>query len=144
MSTFTTALEKTRNYFRLPDAAEAEPLQRVRVFLLTWMVSVLALTIFIVFDSVNLAIFQSTVEGRIIAVNPEFARRFIFASSEDVTDNGVGLPQDFDFRSSGRTGAQNVLLLVEHQLGCQVSVDSGPSGVAWRIEFRDDQYHAQV
>jgi len=37
MSTFTTALGKMRNYFR-----------RARIFLLTWMVSVLALTIFIV------------------------------------------------------------------------------------------------
>ena len=62
----------------------------------------------------------------------------------EVADNGVGVPPDFDFRRSGRTGAQNVFLFVEHQLCGQVSVDTGPPGVAWRIEFRDDQYQARV
>ncbi len=95
-------------------------------------------------SSVNLAFFRSTVEGRIIAVNPELARIFAFPSPEEVADNGVGPSPGFDFRNSGRTGVQNVFLLVEHQLGGQVSVDSGAGGLSWRIEFRDDQYHERV
>jgi PAS domain S-box-containing protein len=62
----------------------------------------------------------------------------------EVADDGVGVPPGFDFRGSGRTGAQNVFLLVEHQLCGQVSVDSGSGGVAWRIDFRDDKYRARV
>jgi PAS domain S-box-containing protein len=39
------------------------------------------------FNNANLAIFQNTLEGRIIAVNPKFARMFGFTSPEEVIAN---------------------------------------------------------
>ncbi|MCP4537618.1 MAG: PAS domain S-box protein [Chloroflexi bacterium] len=60
-----------------------------------------------------------------------------------VSDNGVGIPQDFDFRQSDTLGIQTVLGLAEHQLGGEVTIDT-ISGVTWHIRFRDDLYSPRV
>ena len=60
-----------------------------------------------------------------------------------VSDDGVGIPQDFDFRQSDTLGMQTVLGVTEHQLGGTVTVDTS-SGVTWHIRFRDDLYSSRV
>ena len=60
-----------------------------------------------------------------------------------ISDDGVGVPQDFDFRQSDTLGMQTVFGLAEHQLGGKVMIDTS-SGVTWRIRFRDDLYSSRV
>ncbi len=51
-----------------------------------------------------------------------------------VADNGVGLPRDFDFRTSSSLGLQAVVALAEHQLGGRIEV-LPPPGTAFRVVF---------
>jgi two-component sensor histidine kinase len=60
-----------------------------------------------------------------------------------VSDNGVGVPQWFDFRTSGKMGLQGVFAIGEHQLQGEVKFEAR-HGVVCRIRFRDTLYHARM
>ncbi|MBD3345150.1 MAG: PAS domain S-box protein [Chitinivibrionales bacterium] len=60
-----------------------------------------------------------------------------------ITDNGIGLPPDFDVMKSETLGVQIVHQIVEHQLHGSINVASD-RGLKWRITFRDDLYSERV
>jgi two-component sensor histidine kinase/PAS domain-containing protein len=51
-----------------------------------------------------------------------------------VTDNGIGLPKDFDIRKTQSLGLQIIIMLAEDQLGGKLSV-SGQGGAKFQIRF---------
>jgi PAS domain S-box-containing protein len=59
------------------------------------------------------------------------------------SDNGVGVPPDFDFRGQKTYGLQSIFALVEHQLQGQVSFATG-KGLACHIRFSDTLYAPRV
>ncbi len=59
------------------------------------------------------------------------------------SDNGVGVPPDFDFQNLKSYGLRSVLALVEHQLQGQVSFTSD-NGLACHIRFSDTLYSSRV
>jgi len=61
----------------------------------------------------------------------------------EVSDDGVGVASGFDMEREGRIGGMTIYSLAQNQLGGKVSVAAG-RGLAWTIEFRDDQYQARV
>lgn len=62
-----------------------------------------------------------------------------------VGDNGVGAPEDFDFKSVDSFGLTILRQLVESQLRGAFSFDSGPGrGVTCTITFRDNLYKPRV
>ncbi len=60
-----------------------------------------------------------------------------------VADNGVGVPENFDFRHDGQLGLQNVLALGEMQLQGQVHFEK-QAGVTCRLSFKDNLYAPRV
>jgi len=60
-----------------------------------------------------------------------------------VSDNGVGVPEDFDFRHQHTLGLDTVLGLGEAQLRGDVAFEAG-DGVSCQLRFRDDLYQARV
>ncbi len=52
-----------------------------------------------------------------------------------VSDNGVGLPEDFDFQTTETLGLHLVRLLAENQLEGEINVDQG-RGISFRIRFK--------
>ncbi len=57
-------------------------------------------------------------------------------------DNGIGVPQGFDFRNQPTLGLQMIFMLGEHQLQGQVQFESG-RGVACRIRFNEAIFRAR-
>jgi two-component sensor histidine kinase len=53
----------------------------------------------------------------------------------EVEDDGSGLPEGFDFRTDGKLGIQNVLLIVEGQLRGTVELESGSYGTKWKASI---------
>ncbi|MBN1888437.1 MAG: PAS domain S-box protein [Thermoflexales bacterium] len=60
-----------------------------------------------------------------------------------VADDGVGVPDGFDFRQDGRLGMRTIFILGETQLGGQVSFDTR-HGVACQVRFKDESYRPRV
>jgi PAS domain S-box-containing protein len=60
-----------------------------------------------------------------------------------VADNGVGVPEDFDFRRDGALGLRNVFALGERQLQGQVHFERR-DGVSCRLQFKDNLYTERV
>ena len=60
-----------------------------------------------------------------------------------ISDDGVGVPESFDFRKSDTLGLQTVFGIVEHQLQGEIMVTKG-QGITWQIRFRDDLYSPRV
>jgi two-component sensor histidine kinase len=60
-----------------------------------------------------------------------------------VADNGVGVPQGFDFRRDGWMGLRTVFVIGESQLEGQVRFEAN-KGVLCQIRFRDDLYRPRV
>ncbi len=60
-----------------------------------------------------------------------------------VSDNGIGVPPEFDFREQESLGMQTILALGEHQLQGKVTF-TNKAGVSCLIEFRDDIYDARI
>jgi two-component sensor histidine kinase len=60
-----------------------------------------------------------------------------------VADNGVGVPEGFDFRNQPSLGLKLVITLVESQLGGAISFETG-NGVTCRIHLTDTHYRARV
>lgn len=53
-----------------------------------------------------------------------------------ISDDGIGLPQDFDHSKSKTLGIKVVNNIVRLQLKGDVSMESGPSGTTWRISWK--------
>jgi two-component sensor histidine kinase len=60
-----------------------------------------------------------------------------------VSDNGVGFPDNYNFRESASLGIQTILALGERQLGGSVQMEDN-SGVACKITFKDNIYTPRV
>ncbi len=60
-----------------------------------------------------------------------------------VSDNGVGMPRNFDYRRSKTFGLPTIVAIVEHQLQGKI-VFEGEDGVTCRIQFHDSQYKERV
>jgi PAS domain S-box-containing protein len=60
-----------------------------------------------------------------------------------VSDDGVGVPQGFDFKSSDTLGLQNVFAIGQHQLQGEV-VFEVQDGITCRIRFKDTLYSRRV
>ncbi len=59
------------------------------------------------------------------------------------SDNGVGLPTDFDFRRSPTLGMRTIMAIVEHQLQGTLGFESR-AGLLCQIRFADTQYAVRV
>ncbi len=60
-----------------------------------------------------------------------------------VADDGVGVPKDFDFRSSGKLGLQSIFAIGEYQLRAKVDFHTD-KGVGCSLCFRDTFYQPRV
>ncbi len=60
-----------------------------------------------------------------------------------VSDNGIGLPRGFDWRSTGSYGLQSAVSLAEHQLGGRFMVDTA-DGVAVTVRFHEPEDKIRV
>jgi len=60
-----------------------------------------------------------------------------------VSDNGVGVPSNFDVRNSNSLGLQTVVGIIEHQLRGEMTLETG-HGVGWQIRFKDNLYHPRI
>ncbi len=61
-----------------------------------------------------------------------------------VSDNGVGIPKDFDFKNSETLGFRTIIAIVKHQLRGKVEFEAD-NGVLCRITFKDDTlYQSRV
>jgi two-component sensor histidine kinase len=54
------------------------------------------------------------------------------------SDNGIGIPQDIDWRKTGSLGLNLIVLLAENQLGGTVSLDRA-KGTRFTIKFRREE-----
>ncbi|MCP4107529.1 MAG: response regulator [Desulfobacteraceae bacterium] len=59
------------------------------------------------------------------------------------SDNGPGVPDEFDFRNRKTLGLQTVLMITEYQLGGTAHFD-GSNGLSCCIKFRDTHYKERV
>lgn len=59
------------------------------------------------------------------------------------SDNGIGVPEGFDFRSQPSLGLQTIVALVEQQLKGEIRCDRR-HGLAYLIRFTDNLYTARV
>jgi two-component sensor histidine kinase len=60
-----------------------------------------------------------------------------------VSDNGVGVPPGFDFRTQDSLGLQSIVMIAEHQLQGTVVFTANP-GVTCQIQFTDTHYQPRV
>jgi PAS domain S-box-containing protein len=59
------------------------------------------------------------------------------------TDNGIGLPGDFDFRGQTTLGLQSIFIIVEHQLQGKVWFENH-QGITCHIQFNDALYRSRI
>ena len=62
----------------------------------------------------------------------------------EVSDDGVGVPEGFDFRHQSTLGLETIFMIVEHQLKGTVQFLSSPRGLTCHIEFADTFYSERV
>ncbi len=60
-----------------------------------------------------------------------------------VSDDGIGVPQGFDFYAQETLGLQSIIMIATHQLQGAISF-AADEGVTCRIEFADTSYQARV
>ena len=61
----------------------------------------------------------------------------------EISDDGIGVPAEKDLRQSNTLGMQTIFGIASHQLGARVDLKTD-RGVAWRIQFSDNQYTSRV
>jgi len=61
----------------------------------------------------------------------------------ELSDNGIGFPQNFDPRKDGSMGLTSVYSIVEHQLKGEVSVRS-ENGLKWHLKINSDKKKERV
>ena len=79
---------------------------------------------------------QGIIKVRLTRIDPQ-TLELVFS------DNGVGVPPDFDYRGQNSLGFQTIISLVEHQLQGHASFEN-LNGVTWRLLFSDQLYSARV
>ena len=60
-----------------------------------------------------------------------------------VTDDGVGMREDFDYRAGDTIGLPSVVEIAQKQLDAEVAF-TGTEGVSWSIVFADELYFERV
>jgi two-component sensor histidine kinase len=60
-----------------------------------------------------------------------------------LSDNGIGLPHNFDIRKDGSMGLSSVFSLVERQLKGSISAKS-ENGLKWHIKINDSLHQERV
>lgn len=60
-----------------------------------------------------------------------------------LSDNGVGLPQNFNVRKDGSMGLASVFSIVERQLKGKISINS-KNGLKWHIRIKDNLHKERV
>jgi len=61
----------------------------------------------------------------------------------EVSDNGIGVPADFDFRNQDTLGLKTIFAIVEHQMQGTVKFES-KQGVTCHIEFSNTLYKQRI
>jgi two-component sensor histidine kinase len=61
-----------------------------------------------------------------------------------VSDNGVGLPEDFDFRKTNTLGFQLVTTIAEQQLRGIVELKKKDQGIEFLIRFKKPSYKKRI
>jgi two-component sensor histidine kinase len=60
-----------------------------------------------------------------------------------VGDNGIGMPEDLDFRNTASMGLHLVQILSEGQLHGKIELDRA-GGTTFRIRFKNHKYEARI
>ena len=60
-----------------------------------------------------------------------------------VGDDGIGLPEGFNYRQAHSFGLQSALALVEHQLRGTINVNTA-KGLVWQIRFKEPVYMERI
>lgn len=60
-----------------------------------------------------------------------------------LSDNGIGIPKEIDYRNTETLGLSLIFNLTEHQLGGKIELD-GSSGTRFKIRFRDGLYKKRI
>jgi len=78
----------------------------------------------------------------------EFRIELVRAENDEivltVADNGVGVPDGFDFRKGRGLGLRTIFAIVEHQLQGTVLFQSKGDGLSCQIRFADTHYAARI
>ncbi|MFO7895811.1 MAG: sensor histidine kinase, partial [Candidatus Cloacimonadales bacterium] len=61
----------------------------------------------------------------------------------NISDNGIGIPENYDLSSSDSVGLHNIFNLVKYQLKGDITYQQ-KNGLAWQISFRSDQYKKRI
>ena len=61
----------------------------------------------------------------------------------EVGDNGIGMPEDLDFRNTASMGLHLVNILSEDQLHGKIELDR-TGGTTFRIRFKNHKYEARI
>ena len=69
--------------------------------------------------------------------NPQSEIELVFS------DNGVGIPEDIDYRNTESLGLHLIVKLTEHQLGGKVELDRS-KGTEFRIRFKELKYKKRI
>lgn len=84
--------------------------------------------------------FQTEKKGEIIIQLLEITSGTIVLK---ISDNGVGISDNFDYRTTNTLGITTIIGLVESQLNGELSFEH-TSGTAWTIQFRDNLYEERI
>ncbi len=60
------------------------------------------------------------------------------------SDNGVGLPDDFNYKQSETLGMMMIVSLVEHQLGGKIKIPANSKGFNCLVEFKNNSYSERI
>lgn len=98
---------------------------------------------FILNELISNALEHAFPDGRRGAIVIQLARTAPDELLLRVSDDGVGVPPDFDFRDAATLGLPIVFFTAEHQLQGQVTCQ-GQGGVTCEIRFKDTLYSRRV
>lgn len=79
---------------------------------------------------------EGEIKVRVIKTDDNFIEIFF-------SDNGVGVPPEFDFRTQNSLGIQTIISICEHQLRGTIDFESG-KGTMYHIRFKDSFSTARV
>ncbi len=82
------------------------------------------------------------------AIKPEISASIERQKSETefeliLSDNGIGIPKEIDYRNTETLGLSLIFNLTEHQLGGKIELD-GSNGTRFKIRFRDGLYKKRI
>jgi two-component sensor histidine kinase len=84
--------------------------------------------------------FQNNVQGKIrISIKRHDAERLYL----EYSDNGVGLANDFDLKSSVKMGLNNFIATIKHQMNGSVEYEN-QDGLKWKVLLYDNLYGKRI